>query len=82
MGYKELPRTVLCIGWVYKGRSLVKQIYLKDVKISDMNSQQSKSFSSFLFGFIAIIAVAFSVLIWSGLQKDTVPPVDNVAQPN
>lgn len=48
-----------------------------------MNPQQSKSFSSSLFMFMAIIAVAFGVLIWSGLQEERkVPAVDNVAQPN
>jgi hypothetical protein len=47
-----------------------------------MNSRQGKSFSGFLFGFIAIIALAFGVLIWSGLQEHKVQPVDNVAVPN
>jgi len=47
-----------------------------------MNTQQSKSFSGFLFAFIAIISVAFGVLIWSGLQERVVEPVDNVAVPN
>lgn len=47
-----------------------------------MNPQQSKSFSSSLYMFMAIIAVAFGVLIWSGLQEDKVAPVDNIAVPN
>lgn len=47
-----------------------------------MNSQQSKSFSGFLFAFMGIISLAFGVLIWSGLQEHKVPPVDNIAQPN
>lgn len=47
-----------------------------------MNSRQSKSFSGFLFAFIAIIAVAFGILIWSGLPNHKVAPVDNIAQPN
>jgi len=50
-----------------------------------MDSRQSKSFSGFLFGFIAIVALAFGVLIWAGLQvKDVeknIAPVDNIAQP-
>jgi len=52
----------------------------KDAKITSMDSRQSKSFSSFLFGFIALIAVAFGVLIWAG--SSTPEPVDNIAQPN
>ncbi len=47
-----------------------------------MNPQQSKNFSSSLFVFMAIIAAAFGVLVWSGLQEHRVAPVDNVAQPN
>jgi hypothetical protein len=50
-----------------------------------MNSRQSKSFSGFLLGFIAIVAAAFGVLIWAGLQvpevEREVAPVDNIAQP-
>lgn len=38
-----------------------------------------KSFFHFFFGFVAIVTVAFGVLIWSGLQKPD--PVDNVALP-
>ncbi len=47
-----------------------------------MNSKQSKSFSGFLYAFMGIIAVAFGVLVWSGIQIEKVTPVDNVAQPN
>jgi hypothetical protein len=47
-----------------------------------MNLQQKKSFSGFLFAFIAIIAVGFSILVWVGLREDAIAPVDNVAQPN
>ena len=47
-----------------------------------MNSKQSESFSGFLFGFMGIIALAFGVLVWSGLQERDVAPVDNIAQPN
>jgi hypothetical protein len=47
-----------------------------------MNSKQSKSFSGFLFAFIAIIAVAFGILVWSGPPDRKVAPVDNVAVPN
>jgi hypothetical protein len=47
-----------------------------------MNSQQKKSFSGFLFAFIAIIAVGFSILVWVGLREDEIAPVDNVAVPN
>lgn len=46
------------------------------------------SFYHFLFGFMAIIAVAFGVLIWASppaVQSDPFPnnvnPVDNVALP-
>ncbi|MDB5225566.1 MAG: hypothetical protein JWL87_518 [Candidatus Adlerbacteria bacterium] len=52
-----------------------------------MNERQSKSFSGFLFSFMAIIAVAFGVLIWAGLQspkelEQNIKPVDNIALPN
>jgi hypothetical protein len=47
-----------------------------------MNSKQSRSFSGFLYAFMGIIAVAFSILIWSGIEEKKVAPVDNVAQPN
>lgn len=42
----------------------------------------TKTFFHFFFGFVAIIGVAFGVLIWAGLQKaEEVPTVDNVALP-
>jgi hypothetical protein len=48
-----------------------------------MNSRQKNSFSGFLYAFIALIAVAYGVLIWAGLQEEHgVAPVDNVAVPN
>jgi hypothetical protein len=47
-----------------------------------MNLKQSKSFSGFLFAFIAVIILAFGVLIWAGLEQQKVEPVDNLAQPN
>jgi hypothetical protein len=47
-----------------------------------MNSRQKKSFSGFLYAFIAIIALAYGVLIWAGLKEQKIAPVDNVAVPN
>jgi hypothetical protein len=40
----------------------------------------NSSFFHFFFAFVAIIGLAFGVLIWSGLQA---PPdlIDNLAQP-
>jgi hypothetical protein len=46
-----------------------------------MNLQQKKSFSGFLFAFIALIALGYSVLVWVGLREDAIAPVDNMAQP-
>jgi len=39
-----------------------------------------KTFYHFFFAFVAIIGVAFGVLIWSGMQTPP-SPIDNVAQP-
>jgi hypothetical protein len=47
-----------------------------------MDPRQSKNFSGFLFAFIIIIAGAFGVLIWAGMEQQRVAPVDNLAQPN
>ena len=42
-----------------------------------------KTFFHFFFGFVAIIALGFAVLIGAGYMKGETPvsPVDNVAQP-
>ncbi len=42
-----------------------------------------KTFFHFLYAFVAIIAVAFGVLIWTGYQQGEIAPspVDNVAVP-
>lgn len=47
-----------------------------------MNSRQKKSFSGFLYAFIALIAIAYGILIWADFEGRKVAPVDNVAQPN
>lgn len=39
-----------------------------------------ETFYRFFFAFVVIIAVAFGVLIWSGLQLPP-NPLDNIAQP-
>jgi len=43
----------------------------------------NKTFYHFFFAFVAIIAVAFGVLIWTGMQQPPSPvnPVVNVANP-
>jgi hypothetical protein len=41
---------------------------------------QNKTFFRFFMGFVAIIALAFGVLVFAGSQLET-HPVDNVAQP-
>lgn len=40
----------------------------------------NKTFFNFFLGFVAIIALAFGVLIWSGLQESPTP-AENIAQP-
>lgn len=40
-----------------------------------------RDFYRFFMGFIAIIAVAFGVLIWAGYSQRSAPNVDNVASP-
>jgi hypothetical protein len=47
-----------------------------------MDSRQKGSFSGFTFAFIAIVSLAFGVLIWAGLQEQKIAPIDNIAQPN
>ncbi len=40
----------------------------------------NRTFFNFFFGFVAIVAVAFGILIVTGSQEQA-NPVDNVAQP-
>jgi len=48
-----------------------------------MNPQQKQNFSGFLGVFVAIIAVAFGILMWVGHeQQQKIKPVDNIALPN
>lgn len=47
-----------------------------------MDARQNRSFTGFTFGFIAIIALAFGVLVWAGNEQEKVRAVDNLAQPN
>ena len=47
-----------------------------------MNKLQRASFTGFTISFICIVSLAFGVLIWAGIEKQKVHPVDNVAQPN
>jgi hypothetical protein len=41
----------------------------------------NQTFYHFFFGFIAILAIAFGILIWAGYQQDDVAAIDNIAQP-
>jgi len=47
-----------------------------------MDQRQKASFTGFTISFICIVSLAFGVLIWAGIEKQKVAPVDNVAQPN
>jgi hypothetical protein len=44
-----------------------------------MDKYFTKTFFKFLFGFLAIIGVSFTLLAL--MAQETLPPVDNVAQP-
>jgi hypothetical protein len=41
----------------------------------------TKTFTKFLFGFLAILAVALGVMIAAGMWSNQTNPVDNLAQP-
>lgn len=46
-----------------------------------MDSRQRQSFTGFTFAFVAVVALAFGVLVWAGVEQQRVAPVDNLAQP-
>lgn len=46
-----------------------------------MSPRANKTFFRFFFGFVAIICVAFAILITAGAFSPDSKPVDNVAVP-
>jgi TRAP-type C4-dicarboxylate transport system permease small subunit len=46
-----------------------------------MNRYFTKTFRRFLFAFLAILFVAFGIMLAAGVWQNNTSPIDNVAQP-